>query len=239
MSADLALVASAALLGLAGAPHCTAMCAAPCAAAIGHGGPRAGWAFHLARAGAYALAGGVAAASVGAMAALAAWSPALRPLWTLLQVAALALGLWLLWQGRQPAWMAAWSRPPAAAGALAGAQGTAAAGGWQRMQGPVRAAAAGSLWVAWPCGLLHSALLVAALTGGAAAGATAMAAFALASAPGLLAGPWVLKRLARAGGSQRLERWAARTAGAVLAAAAGWALTHGLWAQAWAYCFGP
>ncbi len=47
---DLALVLSAALLGLAGTPHCAAMCAAPCAAL---GGARlssaSGWAFPAGR----------------------------------------------------------------------------------------------------------------------------------------------------------------------------------------------
>ena len=104
---DPALIASAALLGLAGAPHCTAMCGAPCAAAIGRQG---GWAptaaFHLARVASYAVAGAVVASAVGALALLSQLSPALRPLWTMVHALVLALGLWLLWTGRQPAWMA-------------------------------------------------------------------------------------------------------------------------------------
>jgi sulfite exporter TauE/SafE len=230
--ADAALIASAAMLGLAGAPHCAAMCGAPCAAAIGGGGPCATVGFHAARLAGYAVAGGVAAASVGAVAGLAAWSPALRPLWTLLHVLALALGAWLLWTGRQPGWLSSLGRVPQAA----------APGGWQRLRGPGRATLFGSLWFAWPCGLLHSALLVAAMTGGAAAGATAMAGFALASSPGLLAAPWALRRLARGGdaaGAARAERWAVRAAGALLVGAAGFALTHGLWADFIAWCLTP
>lgn len=102
---DAALIASAAALGLAGAPHCTAMCAAPCTAVVGRGGASAQLAFHAARVASYAAAGAVVAAGTGALAALADWSPVLRPLWTMLHVAALGLGLWLLWQGRQPAWL--------------------------------------------------------------------------------------------------------------------------------------
>jgi sulfite exporter TauE/SafE len=114
---EFALLLSALALALAGVPHCAAMCAAPCAAVTGRGatGPVA-WTFHAARVLSYALAGAVAAGSVGALAALAQWSPLLRPLWTLLHAAAFVLGLWMLWQGRQPMWLEsvrpAWSGSP-------------------------------------------------------------------------------------------------------------------------------
>jgi len=228
---DAALIGSAALMGLAGAPHCAAMCSAPCAAVLGRGGAGTQWSFHLLRAGGYALAGALVASSVGALAALAQWSPALKPLWTLLQVAALVLGGWLLWFGRQPLWLAGWNHRAAPAGLQA-----APVGGWQRMRGPMRAGAAGGLWVAWPCGLLHSALLVAAMTETATSGALAMAAFAATSAAGLLWAPWVFARLGRGARAQRVEAWAARLAGAMLIAAAGWSLTHGLWQRFAAYC---
>jgi uncharacterized protein len=224
---DAALIASAALLGLAGTPHCAAMCGAPCAAVVGRSGPGATLAFQGARLASYAAGGAIAATSVGAMAGLAQWSPLLRPLWTLLHAGALALGLWLLWQGRQPQWMAALGRSPQLAG------------GWQRLHGPTRAAVAGSLWVGWPCGLLQSALLVAALTQGAAAGATAMAAFALTSSAGLWLAPWIWQRIGMAGtaAGARAERWAVRAAGAMLVLASGWTLGHGLWQRVAAYCF--
>lgn len=225
---DAALIASAALLGLAGAPHCTAMCSAPCAAAIGRtGGVPATAAFHLARLASYAVGGAVVASTVGALAALSQLSPALRPLWTLVHALAFTLGLWLLWTGRQPAWMASVGRSPTPAGA---------AGGWQVVRGPARAALAGGLWVGWPCGLLQGALLVASMTGTAAAGAGAMAAFAVASSPGLLLAPWVWKRMSRHGDAAARERWAIRAAGGMLAAASGWVLTHGLWERFAAFC---
>jgi len=228
---DGALIASAAALGLAGAPHCTAMCGAPCAAAIGRGG---GWmptaAFHLARVASYAVAGAVVASAVGALALLSQLSPALRPLWTMVHALVLALGLWLLWTGRQPDWMASLGRAPAP---------VAAPAGWQVVRGPTRAtraALAGGLWVGWPCGLLQGALLVASMTGGAASGAAAMAAFAVASAPGLLLAPWVWQKLSRRRDAAAIERWAIRAAGLLLAAASGWALTHGVWDRFAAYC---
>jgi len=88
------LIAAAALMGLAGLPHCAAMCAAPCAAVTrGAGVPQA--AFQLARVAGYAAAGAVAAAGIGALRDGLAQSAALRPLWTLVHLLALALGLWM------------------------------------------------------------------------------------------------------------------------------------------------
>jgi uncharacterized protein len=223
------LILSATLLGLAGAPHCVAMCSAPCAAATG---ARRGNAaiFHLARVAGYAAVGALAASSVAVLAGWSQLSPALRPLWVLLHVAALALGLWLLIRARQPAWMGrlgAAARPPQAPG-------------WAPVGGPVpgrgRAALAGSLWVAWPCGLLQSALLVAALGSSASTGALAMAGFALASAPGLVLGPWAWRRLLQGGAAAARERLAVRAAGALLVLTSLWALGHGVWHQIAVFC---
>jgi sulfite exporter TauE/SafE len=228
---DLALLFSALALALAGVPHCTAMCAAPCAAAVG--GPAQGqgarmWAFHGARILAYAAAGAVAASSVGALARLAEWSPVLRPLWTLLHALALALGLWLLWHGRQPAWLESLGRGSHRA--------AAPAAGWQRVKGPIRSGVAGSLWVAWPCGLLQSALLLAALANGAAAGALVMGGFAVVTATGLVLGPGLWAWLGGGAVAARAAVWGVRLAGASLVAASGWALSHGLWQRVAAYC---
>nr|WP_256445015.1 sulfite exporter TauE/SafE family protein [Shinella sp. XGS7] len=101
---DGALVTSALLMGLAGAPHCTAMCGAACAG-LSRGGAGPAWSFHLARVLSYALGGALAAASVGWAAQLGQASALLRPLWVMLHMAALGLGLFLLWRGRQPAWL--------------------------------------------------------------------------------------------------------------------------------------
>ncbi len=235
---EAALVTGAALLGLAGLPHCAAMCGAPCAALTGprHGGVVA---FQLARLLGYAAAGALAAASVAALADLGRWSPALRPLWSLLHMGALALGLWMLWQGRQPAWMQRIGRPaPARAAGEAVRRGPPGAdlegdsGGWRR------GAAAGLLWFAWPCGLLHSALMAASMARGAAGGATVMAAFALASSPALLVAPWAWRRLRQGRDRLRIERWLVRGAGALLVAASVWALGAGLWQRALAWCLG-
>ncbi|MBY0234949.1 MAG: sulfite exporter TauE/SafE family protein, partial [Burkholderiaceae bacterium] len=99
---DVALAGSALLMGLAGVPHCLAMCGATCAAA----GGRAPVSFQLGRLVGYAAAGAVAAASVQLLAQMGQASALLRPLWVMLHVAALMLGLALLWRGQLPAWLA-------------------------------------------------------------------------------------------------------------------------------------
>jgi sulfite exporter TauE/SafE len=233
---DAALIGSAVLLGLAGAPHCAAMCSAPCAAITG---PRSTgvWAFHGARAAGYAAAGFVASASVGSLAALAQWSPALRPLWVLFHVAMLALGLWLLVQGRQPSWMGRIGGV-ALAGSTGGATPAAGSGAavlvWRRPS--ARAALFGGLWVAWPCGLLQSALLVASMTHSPWSGASAMGLFAVASAGGLLAAPALWRVLRGQTDRPTFERRLARAAGALLAAAAVFAMGHDLWPPIAAWC---
>lgn len=180
---DVALMGSAFLMGVAGSVHCVSMCAAPCAALTG-GQRTPSAAFHAGRLASYSLAGAVAASSIGL---LWQWEQAaswLRPLWLGLHLAVLALGLWLLWRGEQPLWMQRrWGRAPS------GGSARSATG---------RSSLAGLAWVAWPCGLLQSALLVAALATGPVTGALVMAAFAVGSSPGLWAGPWLLRRLAQA-----------------------------------------
>ena len=234
-----ALATTALLMGLAGAPHCAAMCG-PASAALLRGcraaTPRATpLSFHLARVLGYAAAGAVAASSVGLLAQLGRSAPVLRPLWTLLHCAALALGLWLLWHGRQPAWIENLGRGSRQLAPQHGVHGVQ--GGWQRMHGPARASAAGLLWVAWPCGLLQSALMMAALANTAWGGALAMGVFAGASAAGLGLVPWLFARLSGGGaGALQASAWAVRLAGAMLAGASAWALGHDLFRRVVAYC---
>lgn len=252
MSAE--LIATAFVMGLAGAAHCTAMCGAACAAltsapraGVGAPGPSGGapvtwlrvaaapagatavpgvasaraaagslWPFLVARVASYAAAGALVAASVAALAGLGQQVAMLRPLWTLLHVAIVVLGLWLLVTGRQPAWLGALRL-----GGRAG--GSAVAGSGWRADPRWRSAAAGAAWVAMPCGLLQSALVVAALADGPVAGAAVMAAFAVASSVGLVAAPGaqaLLRRLGGAGG----DRLVTRLAGAMLVGASAWAL---------------
>lgn len=225
-----ALLLAGLAMGIAATPHCAAMCGAPCAALSG-GCRRDAAGFHLGRLIGYAAGGALAAAS---MAALAAWTqaaPALRPLWTLLHLALLALGLWWLATGRQPAFL---QRDAAVPGASVVRM--------HRRPKALRAGAAGLAWVAWPCGALQAALLLSALADGPATGAGVMAAFAIGSMPGLAAAPWLFSRWQAWRGTAASPAAVAtlgfRVAGAGLLLGSGWALTHGLWERFAAWCAG-
>lgn len=236
------LAASALLMGLAGSPHCAAMCGAACAgiaARCGGAGPgehrRALAMLHAGRLASYAVAGALVAAAAGA---LAGWSRELawlRPFWAMLHLGALALGLALLFTGRQPRWMAALGQGagravPVGAAGWRTAGGGAAAVTFSRSRPAVRAGLFGLAWAAWPCGLLQSALLVAALASTPAQGALSMALFAAGSAAGLWLAPWAWGRLLRGERRGLAPATAVRLAGALLAGASAWALGHGLWA---------
>jgi hypothetical protein len=113
-------------------------------------------------------------------------------------------------------------------------------GGVQRIALPLRSAAAGAAWIAWPCALSQSALLVAALGSTPSEGAAAMAAFAVASSPALWLGPLVLRRWRAGGGAPAVlgaeAAWPVRLAGACVALGSAWALGHGLWSRVAAWC---
>jgi len=223
-------------MGLLGGPHCLAMCAAPCGA-ITHGiaaehapagvqplrrrappgaslfsGSVAGsaLAFHTGRLAGYALAGGMAAAAMDRLAWLTQQSAALRPVWTLLHVAVLAWSVLMMAQARQPRWIERLGR-----------------GAWQRarpwLARPSGTLLAGAAWALMPCGLLYSALLVAALSGGAGQGAASMALFGAGGAVWLVAGPWAWRRL-RGRLDQQRAAWGTRAAGLLLFALAAWAI---------------
>lgn len=224
--ADAALVAGALALGLASSPHCGLMCGGTCAA-IGRGGRHNTVALHAGRLVGYAAAGAVAAASVEVLGRWAQLAPMLRPLWTALHAALLVWGLYLLVTGRLPAF---WAR-------LSGRTPD----GWQRIRGPGRSAAAGLAWVALPCGMLQSGLMMAALADGPGLGAAVMAAFWLGTGPVLWLAPALWMRLVggpRGTATAEAPRWAVRTAGAAVAASTLWVLAGGLLTRAAAWCFG-
>lgn len=200
------------LMGLVGGPHCIAMCGAACAGIGQAAGPRKNSAmltFQLGRIIGYASLGALAAASMQGLGWLTVKSAALRPVWTLFHVAMAVLGLLLLWKAQQPVWLeragkAIWQRARALA--------------WGRGHGlPLLV---GALWTFLPCGLLYSALLVAALSNNALEGALVMSLFALGTSVSMMAGPWLWLRLGGSGAGD----WGVRLAGLVLAASSGWAL---------------
>lgn len=211
MSTTLAL--SALLMGMAGGPHCIAMCGAACAGLSRLGGrshTQSLWIFQAGRLVGYSLAGAGAAFAVQGFAWLTTHTAALRPAWTLFHLAVLGWGLMLLAQARQPMWVSSAGRSV-----------------WSRIR-PVATArgglfATGALWAFMPCGLLYSALLVASLSGGPFEGAVSMALFALGSALSLGLVPALLARVQRAGNRLKQD-WGTRAAGLLLVLAALWAL---------------
>ncbi|MBO9647094.1 MAG: sulfite exporter TauE/SafE family protein [Variovorax sp.] len=232
-----ALLGTALLMGLAGGPHCVAMCGAACggvirivripesgAAAMGRGLHVQGatLAFHAGRIASYAAAGAVAAAAMGGIGLASEHVVALRPFWVLLHVAVLVWGLSLAVLGRQPVWahrlggtLQARLRP------LTGST--------------VGVLATGALWVAMPCGLLYSALMLAGLADGPLQGAMVMAGFAAGSGLSLIAAPWLWQRLSNGAGVARKE-WGSRLAGALLATVAFLALWNDLARQIDVWC---
>ena len=250
MHMDVTLILAAATLGLAGMPHCAAMCAPTCVALWGPTGPHHGPGrqrrmviFLLGRTAGYGLAGGMAAAGVGALGMASQVAPWVRPVWALLHALALALGLWLLMTGRQPAWMAQWGRTRTLP-ASGLAEETPVH--WHDRSGRVvsqslnwvvlgRSGLAGLLWVTWPCGLLQSALLVASLGNTAMTGALAMGIFSAVSALPLTLSASLWNRLGH-GARGRLQGVAVRLAGVMLVFGSGFALGRDVWHQVAAYC---
>jgi hypothetical protein len=211
------LAVTALLMGLAGGPHCAAMCGAACGGitrAGAAGSTRSLWSFQLGRLAGYSLAGAAAAAAVQAFAWLTTQTAALKPAWTFFHLAVLAWGLLMLAMARQPMWVSAAGRTA-----------------WSRIR-PLASArggvfAAGTLWAFMPCGLLYSALLVASLSGGPLRGAMAMALFAMGSGVSLALAPLLFARLQATGNRLRQDA-GTRLAGLLLALAAAW----GLWSDA-------
>lgn len=227
---SVALLVSAALMGLAGTPHCAGMCATGCAAVAKVCQPqkveRALAGVLLGRLIAYGIAGAAVASMAGGLRWLGDSVGWLRPIWAALQLAVFVFGLWLLLRGRLPAGVQAWAaqigkRPQR--------------DGWTRvrMPGELKAVGIGALWPAIPCGLLHAALLVAAVASGPVEGASVMLAFAVTSSVGLIVGPafW-LKLLPAAlrsrAGLNEGGTLALRLAGALVVVTMGWSLSHSL-----------
>lgn len=168
--------------------------------------------------------GGIAAASMQGLGWLSVQSAVLRPVWTLFHVAAALLGLMLLWQARQPVWLENTARKV-----------------WGRVRAVTQGSSSGTplllgvLWALLPCGLLYSALLVAALTSSMVEGAGVMALFALGSSVSLMAGPWLWLRLRGQGSGQ----WAVRLAGLALFVTSSWGLWMGLVRNTAPWCLTP
>jgi sulfite exporter TauE/SafE len=215
------LAFTALIMGLAGGPHCVAMCGAACAGmgqVAGVHQNRALLSFQVGRWLGYSLMGGLAALSVQALGWLTVESAALRPVWSMLHVAAVVLGLLLVWQAKQPVWLDQSAQQ--LWGKIRRFKGNSVKGN----SGKFAPLVVGMLWAFMPCGLLYSALMVAALTGNVLDGALTMACFALGSGVSLGLAPWLLLKLKSIGDGA----WGIRLAGLALASTSSWALWMGL-----------
>ncbi|MDD2917958.1 sulfite exporter TauE/SafE family protein [Rhodoferax sp.] len=221
------LATTALLMGVVGGPHCIAMCGAACAGigqAAGARSTSAMWTFQLGRVLGYSGLGALAAASMQGLGWLTVQSSALRPVWSMFHVAMIVLGLLLMWKAQQPIWMEQAGREL-----------------WCKVRGLVshKGASAplliGAVWTFLPCGLLYSALLVAALAGGPMEGALVMALFAMGTSVSMMLGPWLWLRLR---GNHNGD-WGVRLAGLALALSSGWALWMALAHDTAPWCTTP
>ncbi len=219
------LILTTFVMGLAGGPHCIAMCGTACGGIARVNGKRATMQFQAGRLLGYSSLGALGAASVGMLAWLSAQTIILHPLWTFFHVFILSWGLVLLVYARQPIWIDAigkqiWQRV------------------WQLSQVRGGVLLTGILWAFMPCGLLYSAVLVASLSGSPVEGAVNMAGFALGSSLSLIFGPWLWFRLKN--NSQFLtDSHSMRIAGLMLVIAASWAIWMDLVHQTKVFCVVP
>lgn len=226
-------------MGLAGGPHCIAMCGAACAS-LSQSSTRRNTSpspsvalFHLGRMLGYASLGALASSSVAGLAWMSEHSAVFKPLWIFFHVLVLVWGSMLVIYARQPiiadgVSLRIWSRIQSVASTR---QGMLTVGG---------------LWALMPCGLLYSALLVSSLTGNIVLGATSMVTFALGSSISLIIGPYLWQKLRsrsqnndfnKTAGMFINEKLAIRVAGLLLCGLSIWAIwmdiTHGssLWCK--------
>lgn len=210
------------LMGLAGGPHCIAMCGAACGSFQKEKGSRSLWQFHAGRLIGYASLGAVAASSVNTLAWLSNQTTALHPLWTFFHVLVLCWGLMLLTFARQPAWADQFGQQV-----------------WRQVrQVPYLSGGGlltGMLWALMPCGLLYSALIVASLNANPFTGAFSMATFAVGTSISLFIGPWFWLRL-KGGFKWMGDSASMRLAGLFLSGVASWAIWIDLMHQTKVWC---
>ena len=203
-----ALIYSALLMGVAGGPHCVAMCGAACASFNqSTTQPYAIHLYHLGRLCGYATMGAIATFAIRSIAWLSSYSAVLHPLWTFFHVLVFFWGLMMLIYARQPIWVDRAGRNI-----------------WQHVKKLSLLSGGhfyiGMLWALMPCGLLYSALIIASFNGNPLGGALSMAAFALGSSVSLFFAPWLWLKLK----TNMVEPYGMRLAGLLLSSASAWAI---------------
>ncbi|MCE9633478.1 MAG: sulfite exporter TauE/SafE family protein [Methylophilales bacterium] len=214
------LVLTTFFMGLAGGPHCIAMCGTACAG-ISNSRPLPMTQFHAGRLLGYATLGAVAAASIQGLGWLTTQTAALHPLWTFFHVLVLCWGLILITYARQPLWVTGMGRSI-----------------WLHVRQlsnlPGGKFMTGLLWALMPCGLLYSALLVASLSANMLSGAMSMATFAVGTSISLIVGPWLWIKLKH--GQWVSEESSMRLAGLLLTIVAAWAVWMDIMHQQKIWC---
>lgn len=216
-----ALIYSAFLMGVAGGPHCVAMCGAACASLTEASSQqnRAIPLYHFGRLCGYALLGAIATFGITSIAWLSDYTATLHPLWTFFHVLVFFWGLMLLVFARQPVWVDRTGHMV-----------------WQQVKKLSRLQGGhfyiGMLWALMPCGLLYSALIIASFNGNPIGGAASMAAFAIGSSLSLFFAPWLWFKLK----TSMIEPYGMRLAGLMLSAASGWAIWMQLAHQTKIWC---
>jgi len=199
------------LMGIAGGPHCIAMCGGMCAyIQQNQTNQRHYLTFHLGRILGYAVLGAIAAFSVKSLAWFSGQTAALHPLWTFFHTLVFAWGLLLLLFARQPVWVDVFGKSV-----------------WLKLRNATNhhrgVLVTGMLWALMPCGLLYSALLVASLQANAINGALSMASFAIGSSLFLITGPILWAKL-RNGNVWINDQISMRLAGLLLCVVSGIAI---------------
>ena len=204
------LVLTSFLMGLAGGPHCVAMCGVACGNLSKINGSQSVWHFQFGRLLGYSTLGALAALSVGFLAWMSTKTSLFHSVWTFFHVIIFSCGLVLLVFARQPIWIQYIGRDI-----------------WQRMQklAKIRGGVllTGMCWALMPCGLLYSALLVASLSGDPLQGSLSMASFAIGSSGSLLFGNWLWNKI-KTDNQIFTEAISMRLAGLALVILAGWAI---------------
>ncbi len=196
-------------MGLMGGPHGIAMCGAAFVAVRAQG-PRQIVKFHLGRILGYGILGGIAAYSVNNLAWFSNQTMSLHPIWTFFHGIIFVLGFVMLLYAKQPQWIdhmgkSIWNKI-------------------QKISKTLRSSfLLGLLWSFMPCGLLYSALLVAALTLNILNGFLSMMFFALGTSISLIVSPIIWLKI-KNGKLWLNEIQGMRIAGLLLMIAASWAI---------------
>jgi sulfite exporter TauE/SafE len=196
-------------MGMMGGPHCISMCGAPCSV-ISAQGSRQIWQFHLGRILGYGILGGVAAYSVNNLAWLSNQTMSIHPLWTFFHGIIFIWGFVMLLYAKQPQCI--------------DHMGESIWNVMQKLSKILRSNfLLGMLWAFMPCGLLYSALLVAALTLNILNGTISMMFFAAGTSISLIVSPIIWLKI-KNGKLWLNETQGMRIAGLLLMIAASWAI---------------